>query len=139
MEAPPPRPLPLTHGSTSAFVLSWGGFHVRVWTPPCLMVTAARSPPCGCVAAYAAVLGDSVTTTQSRAPARDVSSGVTWHVFWGTCLKGAFHVRLPHFAMLGDVSETAAPQTPFTSLPSDGNGGTPCISQWGAAPWRERA
>lgn len=40
-------------------------------------------------------------------------------------LKGTFHMRLPHFAMLGDVSETAAPQTPFTPFPQMEMGRTP--------------
>lgn len=54
-------------------------------------------------------------------------------------LKGTFHVRLPHSAMLGDVSETSAPQTPFTSLPWDGNGANPLYFSVGGSSMGERA
>lgn len=67
-----------------------------------------------------------VTITQRPAPAQNVSSGVTRHLFPGEpVLKGTFPVRLPHFAMLSDISETATPSDTLHSPPSDGNGRTP--------------
>lgn len=112
----------LTPGSASSSVLSWGGsmwgfrpphpaYCHRSTEPPWLHCSVCTCPDDRCPPPRARLLSERVF-------------GVTWHISWGACLKGASTCISPTSLCWVPAQKPLLPG-PLHPLPSGGNGRTP--------------